>query len=136
MKKIFLDTNAYSSFMTGNQLIFNYIIESEITYLSTIVIGELFAGFFGGKKITENRNDLKDFIQKPGIEIFDVTIETSEIFGEIKNELRKKGKMIPINDIWIAAQAIETGAKLITFDEHFNNISGLRIWEELGKKDV
>ena len=121
--------------MAGNHIILDYIIDSEITYLSTIVIGELFAGFFGGTKVSENRIDLKNFISKPGVQIIDITIETSEIFGEIKNELSKKGKMIPINDIWIAAHSIETGSKLLTFDGHFSNISGLRIWEEIVKKD-
>ncbi len=39
--------------------------------------------------------------------------------------------MIPLNDIWKAAHAIETGAKLITFDTHFFNINGLRMWEKI-----
>lgn len=85
MRKILFDTNAYSSFMAGNQVIFDYILESETIYLSTIVIGELFAGFFGGSKISENRMELLDFIEKPNIEVFDATIETAEIFKEIKN---------------------------------------------------
>lgn len=99
------------------------------------MIGELFAGFFGGNKIAQNRHDLKSFMSKSGVQIVDVTVETAEIFGEIKNELSKKGKMIPVNDIWIAAQTIETGSQLITFDGHFKNISGLRIWDEIVKKD-
>ena len=131
MKKILLDTNAYSGFMSGNELVFNYIIEAEEIYLSTVMIGELFAGFQGGKKYSQNREDLKQFMSKDGIKIINVTIETAEIFGEIKAELSKKGKMIPLNDIWIASHAIETGSKLITFDTHFKQINSVRIWEEL-----
>ncbi len=131
MKKILLDTNAYTAFMYGDQIVFDYIIESEKIFVSTIMAGELFAGFIGGKKYLENVRELKQFLQKDGVITLDVTIETSEIFGEIKAELSKKGKMIPINDIWIAAHAIETGSKLITYDVHFKNINGLRIWEEL-----
>ena len=74
---------------------------------------------------------LKLFLLKDGIRTIDVTIETSEIFGEIKNELSKKGKMIPLNDIWIAAHTIETGSKLLTYDAHFKNITRLRVWDEL-----
>ena len=37
--------------------------------------------------------------------------------------------MIPLNDIWIAAHAIETGAKLVTYDKHFRHIAGLRLWD-------
>ena len=131
MTKILLDTNAYSEFMSGNRLVFDYIIEAEEIYLSTVMIGELFAGFQGGKKYTKNKEDLKSFINKDGIKIITVTIETAEIFGELKAGLTKKGKMIPLNDIWIAAHNIETGSKLITFDSHFKQINGLRIWEEL-----
>jgi len=131
MTKIILDTNAYSGFMSGDQLVFDYIVESEIVYISTIMLGELFAGFHGGKRFSKNKNDLKTFLNKDGIKVIDVSIETSEIFGEIKAELSNKGKMIPLNDIWIAAHAIETGAKLITYDPHFKNIDGLRLWEEL-----
>ena len=131
MKKILLDTNAYSGFMSGDQLVFECIVESEIIYMSTIMIGELFAGFHGGSKFSKNKKELKIFLNKEGVRIIEVSIETSEIFGEIKSELSRKGKMIPLNDIWIAAHAIETGAKLVTHDAHFKNISGLRLWDEL-----
>ena len=131
MKKILLDTNAYSGFMSGDQLVFDCIVESEIIYMSTIMIGELFAGFHGGSKFSKNKKELKTFLNKEGVRIIDVSIETSEIFGEIKSELSRKEKMIPLNDIWIAAHAIETGAKLVTHDAHFKNISGLRLWDEL-----
>ncbi|MFH2067663.1 MAG: type II toxin-antitoxin system VapC family toxin [Pseudomonadota bacterium] len=131
MTKILLDTNAYSGFMSGDQLVFDYIVESEIVYISTIMLGELFAGFQGGNRYAANKNELKIFLNKDGVTIIDVTIETSEIFGEIKAALNKKGKMIPLNDIWIAAHAVETGAKLLTYDTHFKNIDGLRVWAEL-----
>ena len=131
MTKILLDTNAYSGFMAGDKRVFEYIVEAEVIYISTIVIGELFAGFHGGEKLTQNKEELKSFLNKDGVKIIDVTMETAEIFGEIKSVLSKKGKMIPLNDIWIAAHAIETGSKLITYDDHFKNINGLRIWEEL-----
>ena len=131
MTKILLDTNAYSSFLSGDKSVFDYIIEAEVIYISAIVIGELFAGFHGGGKLSQNREELKSFLSKDGVEVIDVTIETAEIFGEIKAGLSKKGKMIPLNDIWIAAHSIETGSKLVTYDKHFKSISGLRVWEEL-----
>jgi Predicted nucleic acid-binding protein, contains PIN domain len=128
--KILLDTNAYSGFMNGDNKVLDYIVESEVVYFSTVMLGELFAGFRGGKRYSDNVEELKTFLHKDGIRIIDVTIETSEIFGEIKAELSKKGKMIPLNDIWIAAHTIETGSKLITYDAHFRNIARLRIWDE------
>ncbi len=131
MKKILLDTNAYSRFMAGEKIVFEYIVESELIYISTIMLGEVFSRFHSGSKFTKNKKELKTFLAKEGVRIIDVSIETSEIFGEIKSELTKKGKMIPLNDIWIAAHAVETGAKLVTYDAHFKNISGFRLWDEL-----
>lgn len=131
MTKILLDTNAYSGFMAGNQIIFDYIVESEAVYISTVMLGELFAGFHRGSKFSSNKQELKSFLSKDGVKIVNVSIETSEIFGELKASLHGSGKMIPINDIWIAAHAVETGSKLITYDSHFKHIPGLRLWEEL-----
>jgi len=131
MTKIVLDTNAYSEFMAGNQSVFDHIIESDNVYISTVVLGELYAGFRGGNRYATNNEELKRFLTKNGVTIIDVTKETAEIFGEIKAVLSKQGKMIPLNDIWIAAHSIETGSILITFDSHFKNIPGLRLWEML-----
>ncbi len=131
MTKIVLDTNAYSAFMYGDKNVFDYIVESDVAYISTIVIGELFAGFHRGGKFAQNREELRSFLRKDGVEVIDVTMETAEIFGEIKARLSKEGKMIPLNDIWIAAHAMEMGSKLITYDTHFKSIDGLRIWEVL-----
>ena len=131
MTKILLDTNAYSGFMAGDPIILDYIVESESVYISTVMLGELFAGFHRGSKFSTNKQELKSFLSKDGIKVINVTIETSEIFGEIQSSLSRSGKMIPLNDIWIAAHAIETGSKLITYDSHFKQIAGLRLWEEL-----
>ncbi|MPL78622.1 Ribonuclease VapC2 [bioreactor metagenome] len=131
MTKIILDTNAYSAFMGGDKKVFDYIVESEIVYISTIVIGELFAGFYRGERLTQHREELRAFLDKDGVEVIDVSIETAEIFGEIKASLSKEGKMIPLNDIWIAAHSVETGAKLISYDTHFKSICGLRVWNVL-----
>ncbi len=54
MKKILLDTNAYSAFMAGNTQVLEYLVEAEEIYLSTVVIGELFAGFYGGRNYDKN----------------------------------------------------------------------------------
>jgi len=130
VRKIVLDTNAYSAFFSGDMSVRKAIVVSDMVQMSTIVIGELYFGFFGGTKFSQNKDQLEAFLKKSNIHVIGVTVETAEIFGEIQNELKGKGKPIPINDVWIAAQAIESGAKLVTFDAHFENISGLRIWDE------
>jgi tRNA(fMet)-specific endonuclease VapC len=50
---------------------------------------------------------------------------TSDRYSRIALQLKQQGTPLPSNDVWIAAQTMETGAELITMDNHFKNISGL-----------
>jgi len=45
----------------------------------------------------------------------------------LKASLRRKGKPIPENDIWIAAIAYQHDLTLITRDKHFSEIDELKI---------
>ena len=48
-------------------------------------------------------------------------------YAEIKLELKKKGRPIPDNDIWIAACAHAKGLSVATFDQHFSEISQIEL---------
>jgi tRNA(fMet)-specific endonuclease VapC len=52
---------------------------------------------------------------------------TAQHYGEIKASLRTKGRLIPDNDIWIAACGMQHDLPLITRDAHFKNIDGIEI---------
>jgi predicted nucleic acid-binding protein len=47
----------------------NCIDEAEAVYLSSIVMGELFAGFSLGKREKENRESLLRFLDLPAVEV-------------------------------------------------------------------
>lgn len=130
MKKLMLDTNAYSGLLSGDDRIFHILSRAQNVFMSVVAIGELHAGFRGGSKRKKNIGLLQRFLQKPGVETVDVTVETASIFGLLMDNLRKAGTPLPINDVWIAAQAMETGSVLVTLDSHFKKIAGLRLWEE------
>jgi tRNA(fMet)-specific endonuclease VapC len=99
--------------------------------MSIFVLAELYTGFKGGSKETENKYILERFLSRPTVRTIPATRETAEIFAGVKHGLRKAGTPLPINDVWIAAHAIESGSVLITFDSHFKDISGLRLWDTL-----
>lgn len=131
MKAIIIDTSAYSRFLGGDESVLEMLAVAETVYLSTIVLGELLAGFRGGSKLQENRAQLSDFLHKPTVRALEVSTETAEVFGLVKDTLKRAGTPIPINDVWIAAQAIETGSVIASFDEHFKRVPGLRLWDVL-----
>ena len=120
-----LDTNAYSMLMRGQADLQRTLEEAESVHVPTVVLGELFTGFCLGKRFTENCRDLDAFLDLPGVEVTLVTKDMAERYGYLVRDLRQQGTPIPTNDLWIAATALETGARLISYDDHFNNVPGL-----------
>lgn len=129
MNKIILDTNCYAAYLSGDQEVLQALTEAKITFMSIFVIGELYAGFKGGTREKENRNILRTFLKKSSVITLNASIETAELFGVVKDTLIQTGRPIPINDVWIAAHALEYGAVLVTRDKYFLNIPGLRLWD-------
>jgi len=127
VKKIILDTNAYTRLLAGREDVLDIISTAGTLYMSIFVLGELYAGFAGGSKEQENRETLNHFLLKPTVKILNATLETAEVFGMVKSELKAAGTPLPINDL------IETGSIVVTFDKHFNKVSGLRLWDQAGK---
>jgi len=133
MNKILLDTNAYVKLLTGDEAVLDAVSDAEIIYISVIVLGELYAGFRGGSREEKNRFLLRDFLARKTVHLLPATAQTAEIFGELHHRLKTAGKPIPINDLWIASQAVESGAFVITYDAHFSSIPGLLLWKRQGR---
>ncbi len=125
MRPVLIDTNAYASFKRGDSSILEIIQCAEIIAMSPIVIGELLSGFEWGNKTKKNRDELHKFLASARIKIFPLTSDTANFYSQIYFTLRKKGKPIPSNDLWIAAQALENGCVLCSHDKHFNAVDGL-----------
>ena len=131
MRCVLLDTNAYTGLLAGDANVLDELAEAERVHMSVFVMGELLAGFRGGSQFARNEQMMKTFLAKPTVMFLGASAETAEIFGQIKNDLRRAGTPIPINDVWIAAHAMETGSVLVTYDGHFRGIPGLRLWTRI-----
>lgn len=131
MKQIILDTNAYTGLLSGDEQILGVVASAEVVFMSIFVLGELHAGFWGGSKQRQNHDLLRRFIARPSVKILNATVETAEVFGALKNTLKQAGTPLPINDVWIAAHGIESGSVIVTNDQHFRKIAGIRLWDRL-----
>jgi len=123
--KVLLDTNAYTALFRGHEDVAARVRRAEQVLVSVIVAGELLFGFRNGSRYEANRTELEDFIASPYVALLPVTLVTSDRFGRIAASLRRKGRPLPTNDIWIAAQAMESGAELVSFDRHFEQVDGI-----------
>lgn len=118
-----LDTNIVIAFYDQDPYVLEKIMEGKI-YIPSIVIGELYFGAEKSSKKLSNQKQIDALINE--VIVLPVTEETSRHYGWIKNQLKQKGKPIPENDIWIAAIAREYDVILITRDQHFSNIEGIK----------
>ena len=129
--RVVIDTNAYSALMSGDVRIAEILSNAEEVIVPIAVLGELHDGFRGGTRRKENEKILALFLSKPNVRVPDITASSAERYGEIKDMLRKAGHPVPTNDIWIAVQAIEANATIISFDHHFTYIAEIGVDVEL-----
>jgi len=130
LRALLLDTNAYSKYLRGDPRVLDALARTGLVYMSVFVLGELLAGFRSGSREKANRQILEAFLGKPVVRVLDATRETADYFGLIKSSLKRAGQPLPLNDVWVAAHALETGSVLVTFDSHFAVVPGLRLWDE------
>jgi tRNA(fMet)-specific endonuclease VapC len=95
--------------------------------VSAVVLGSCTAD--SGPEIVDAENTAQwaQFLRKPSVRVLNVTEETALRYAEVDVYLRKKGRPIPRNDVWIAAAAMEHGLQLLTLDVHFREIPLLLI---------
>jgi tRNA(fMet)-specific endonuclease VapC len=123
--RLVLDTSAYSHFRAGDERAAQFIAAAETIGLPTVVLGELEAAFTLGRRERENRSVLAEFLAETFVSILPVTYAVARHFGRLFAVLRRAGTPIPINDLWIAATALDCGGHLLTFDAHFGRIVSL-----------
>jgi len=121
--RLVLDTNIYCDFAEGIPEVVDTIANfGEKIYLPTIVIAELTFGFMKGSKPEENEEKLQYIIDQLQIEILNINKDVARKYALIYLHLVKKGRKIPINDVWIAACCMDMGGTLLTRDKHFKSI--------------
>jgi predicted nucleic acid-binding protein len=122
MSRILLDTSAYSALLRGSVEVKEALQGAEEVALTPIVIGELIAGFTGGRFGDRNRRFLREFLDTPRVRALNIDSDTSERYAAVWSHLRSQGTPIPTNDLWIAASAMQHGLAVLTTDRHFLNV--------------
>lgn len=122
MTRYCLDTSAYSHFKRGEEAAVECIDGADWIGIPSVVLGELWIGFLSGGRRERNQAELREFLANPVVEELLADHEVARIYAEIAVSLRRVGKPIPTNDIWIAASAARTGATVLTYDPHFTAI--------------
>jgi tRNA(fMet)-specific endonuclease VapC len=125
MSAVLIDTNAYAAFKQGLPDAIEVVQRASQIIVTSVVLGELFAGFAIGAREAQNRYELRMFITSTRVVITATDEQTAEHYADIYRDLRAKGRPIPTNDLWIAASALQHDCALFTFDRHFQAVDGL-----------
>ena len=119
-----LDTNIIIRLFTGDSEIQEKMLNGDNLFLPSPAIGELYYGAQKSGKVVENLHRTNTFVENHILLSCD--LETAQWYGIIKERLRRKGRPIPNNDIWIAAIAMQHDLILVTRDAHFDEVESLQ----------
>jgi len=127
-----MDTDHCSHLQRGHPLVVQHLKslpEDAEVMTSVITQAELLIGVHLAQtpQRREELQRLYEWLKTSISDILPVTTDVAELFAVIAVDLRRKGKPIPVNDIWIAAIALANECILVSSDEHFRFIDGLQV---------
>lgn len=125
VKDILMDTNAYAAFKQGQTEAVTIVRRASHIALSSVVVGELLAGFAAGSREAKNRADLQSLLAANRVTLLVVDEVTADYYATVYRNLRSKGRPIPTTDMWIAASALQHGFAVFTLDGHFKSVDGI-----------
>ncbi|MBF2028099.1 MAG: type II toxin-antitoxin system VapC family toxin [Oscillatoriales cyanobacterium C42_A2020_001] len=121
--EIALDTSVAIRFLNGNATVIERVLTLPEVILPIIVVGEL---LFGAENSTRPLQNFPRYLEFTSTcAVVQSGRETATIYAQTRLELKRKGRPIPMNDVWIAAQSIEHGWVLATDDADFDYVDGL-----------
>jgi tRNA(fMet)-specific endonuclease VapC len=125
MRDALFDTNIVKDFLAGDPDAVEVFQRARRLCMNTVVLAELLTGFALGSRPDANRRLLSRLLSSPRVSLLTMGPETAEHYADVYTRLRRKGRPIPTNDMWIAASAREHGLVLFTRDAHFQEVDGL-----------
>ena len=121
---LILDTNALSAAAEREPSALEVVARAERLAIPVIVLGEYRLGIAQSRHRASYENWLRGWIA--AVNVLDIDEETTHSYATIGLELKKKGKPIPSNDLWIAALCRQHSLPLLSRDQHFDFVSGLQ----------
>ena len=118
-----LDTNALSAAADRDPAALEVVARAELLAVPVIVLGEYRLGIAQSRRRTEYENWLREWLGT--VTVLDIDDGTTLHYAAIGLELKRSGKPIPANDLWIAALCRQHSLPLLSRDRHFDVVKGL-----------
>ena len=118
-----LDTNALLAAADRDPAALEVVARAERLAVPVIVLGEYRLGIAQSRRRREYENWLRKWTGT--VAVLDIDDETTHHYAAIGLELKRSGKPIPANDLWIAALCRQHSLPLLSRDRHFDVVKGL-----------
>jgi predicted nucleic acid-binding protein len=121
---VILDTNGLSAMADGDAHLASILRSATLLALPVIVLGE----YRYGIRQSRHRRQYEVWLLTvlTGCRVLDVDEKTTELYADIRAELKRIGRPIPGNDLWIAALARQHAFPLLSRDQHFDFVPELK----------
>ncbi len=130
--RLAVDTNAVIAYREGIPEVCSLIERADTILLPVIVLGELLYGAANSARPQENEQAVRKFLDQSVLTPIDESIAAH--YAAVRSKLKKIGRPIPENDIWVAATCLELGVTLLSRDTHFNYIDDLPVINWMSRK--
>lgn len=128
MSPLLIDTNVLIRYFKGDEIFAASIEVADAVVIHPVVYAEYLSGLDESTPAgREQRRILEEFLDAPAVMMAAMSTMTAIYYSKIYRHLKAIGKMIPQNDIWLAASALENGYELVSHDSHFERIPMLRL---------
>ena len=119
-----LDTNAISAAADDDPGIIAILSRADQVAIPVIVLGEYRYGIAQSR----HRATFEDWLANLIGDCFvlDINEPTTHRYAEIVLELKRIGRPIPTNDLWIAALCRQHSLPLLSRDRHFDLVAGIK----------
>jgi predicted nucleic acid-binding protein len=121
---VILDTNALSAAADDDPGLIALLSRAQQMAIPVIVLGEYRRGIAQSRSRESYESWLSRLIEDSMV--LDITEPTTHEYAEIVLELKRKGRPIPTNDIWIAALCRQYSLPLLSRDRHFDLVGGTK----------
>ncbi len=121
--RLAVDTNAVIAYREGIVEVCDLIESTDTIVLPVTVLGELLYGALNSARPEENKDAVLKFLVHSFLAIIDDSVASG--YAGLRLKLKKIGRPIPENDIWVAATCLELDTALLSRDTHFDYIHDL-----------
>jgi tRNA(fMet)-specific endonuclease VapC len=119
-----LDTSALSAAADDDPAIIAILARAEQVAIPVVVLGEYRYGIAQSRRRAAYENWLAGLLHD--CFVLDINEATTHHYAEIVLELKRIGKPIPTNDLWIAALCRQHSLPLLSRDRHFDLVAGAK----------